>query len=249
VKIRIIPTILTDGLTVVKGENFVNWRTVGTAESVARVYGNRDVDELMFLDTKARKREERISLELIDRFAAVLNIPFSVGGGIDSVEYARQCLRRGAEKVVLGTSAIQNLSLVKEISKEFGTQAVVVAIDMASNFDGNALISSGTQDSGFSVKEAIQIVTESGSGEILLQSKVKDGTLQGYDLPSISKAAGVTDIPIIASGGCSSPENMYEAISAGAHALGVGALFQFTHHTPSSSREYLRGLGVPTRQA
>ena len=126
-KIRIIPTILTDGLTVVKGEKFDNWRTVGSAEATARLYASRDVDELLFLDVNARSRNSMIDKTLLTHFSNVLDVPFSVGGGINTLENAKFCFRFGAEKVVLGTAAIKNPKLITEIADVFGNQAVAVA--------------------------------------------------------------------------------------------------------------------------
>jgi len=115
-KVRVIPSILTDGITVVKGEKFNNWRTVGSAEATARLYASRDVDELMFLDVTARSRNTLIDRDLLKHFTNVLNIPFSVGGGINSLEEAKSCFRNGAEKIVLGTAAILNPRFITEIA-------------------------------------------------------------------------------------------------------------------------------------
>ena len=246
-KIRIIPTLLTDGLTVVKGEKFDNWRTVGSAEAVARLYSRRDVDEFLFLDVNARAKGRTIDLDLVQRFSSVLNVPFSVGGGIDTLEIARRCIRNGAEKVVLGSGVYTHKNLIKEVASEFGSQAVVVAVDMKSNFSGTCMSHSGTKDTGITVAEAILFATRDGAGEILLQATARDGSMKGYDLDSIARASKETSLPVIASGGCSGPEDMLAAVKAGASALGVGALFQFTQDTPASCGNYLSENGVAIR--
>ena len=137
-KTRVIPTILTDGQTVVKGTRFNNWRTVGNTQAVAQLYGSRDVDELMFLDIKASERNTSIPESLISSFTEILNVPFSIGGGISSLETASRYLSAGAEKIVLGRSALATPTLISLVAKKFGSQAVVVAIDVL-DFD-NQLI-------------------------------------------------------------------------------------------------------------
>jgi cyclase len=154
-KIRVIPTILTDGQTVVKGENFNNWRTVGTAEAIARLYAKRDVDELLFLDVKARSRNSIVDKNLLLHFSNVLDIPFSVGGGINTLEHAKVCFRNGAEKVVLGTSAILNPSLISEIADIFGNQAVIVAVDFVEDKDNRIAINSGNKNKEVPIFEFI----------------------------------------------------------------------------------------------
>jgi cyclase len=132
-KIRIIPTILTDGLTVVKGEKFDNWRTVGSAEAIAGLYGNRNVDELMFLDVNARLKNSFINPELLAKFSNTLDVPFSVGGGINSLDHARLLFKSGAEKIVLGTAALLHPELITQIAQVYGSQATVVSMDLGSS--------------------------------------------------------------------------------------------------------------------
>ena len=246
-KARIIPSILTNGSTVVKGSQFNNWRTVGNVEAVARLFAKRNVDELMFLDVQARKNKTYISPRLIETFSGILDIPFSIGGGISSVSEAQICLRSGAEKVVIGTAALETPELISEIALKFGSQAVVVALDMQTDIFGFLLGNSGHTQSGMKVQELIVKLENLGAGEILLQSVSREGTMSGYDIEALAIARELTSLPIILSSGCASNEDALHAIRQGANALAVGALFQFTETTPLSMAKYLEENGVRTR--
>lgn len=246
-KIRIIPTILTDGLTVVKGEQFNNWRTVGSAEATARLYASRDVDELLFLDVTARLRGTMIDKKLLTHFSSVLDVPFSVGGGINSLEDAKQCFRHGAEKIVLGTSAILNPELITEIADIFGSQAVVVAVDFSADDSNQIMGHSGKRTYNLDGFEFIEALERRGAGEILLQSIKRDGTLSGMDLDRIELVSSLTKLPVIASGGASSLSDFQRAVLSGASAVAAGALFQFTHVTPKQVRTHLVAHGIKTR--
>lgn len=247
-KIRIIPTILTDGVTVVKGENFNNWRTVGSAEATARLYANRDVDELLFLDVNARSNGSMINLPLLKHFSNVLDVPFSVGGGINSLEDAKKCFRNGAEKIVLGTAAILNPQLVTQIADLFGNQAVIVAVDFEGDETSNIRVKSGSMAMNIQTNEFIENLEVLGAGEILLQSVERDGTMSGMDFHRIKHVANLTRLPVIASGGASSTEDFYTAVENGASAVAAGAIFQFTQVTPKEVRTYLKGKGVLVRE-
>lgn len=246
-KIRIIPTILTDGVTVVKGSNFDNWRTVGNAQATARLFGARDVDELMFLDVNARKKNSCISLDLISYFSEVLSIPFSVGGGISTIGEARDCMRRGAEKVVLGTSAYDNLELIRQIAREFGSQAVTVAIDIANEVSLSIRTHSGTKDVSMNAGDFAELAVENGAGELLVQSISREGTLNGFSPIGVSTISKLVNVPIVASGGIKSAYDAQFAIECGANAIAIGALFQFTQNTPASLANELSRLGIPVR--
>jgi cyclase len=246
-KIRIIPSILTDGLTVVKGEKFNNWRTVGSAEATARLYASRDVDELMFLDVTARSRDTMIDKNLLIHFSNVLDVPFTVGGGISTLEDAKLCFRHGAEKVVLGTAALLNPELITEISDTFGSQAVIVSVDFEQDSTNQIMGYSGKTLSNLNGPDYIQALEDLGAGEILLQSIQRDGTLDGMDFERIKMVASLTKLPVIASGGAASLSDFQQAVSSGASAVSAGALFQFTHVTPKQVRRYLTEQGISTR--
>jgi cyclase len=246
-KIRIIPTILTDGMTVVKGEKFDNWRTVGSAEATARLYASRDVDELLFLDVKAGSRNSLIDKALLTHFSNVLDIPFSVGGGVNTLDDAKFCFRNGAEKVVLGTAAIENPKLITEIADVFGNQAVIVSIDFINDLSDEILIKSGSVKTEVQSMEFIENLASIGAGEVLLQSVQRDGTLTGMDFNRITQVTSLTRLPVIASGGAASLDDFHQAVLSGASAVAAGAIFQFTQLTPKSVRNYLMEKGVQVR--
>ena len=246
-KIRIIPTILTDGLTVVKGEKFDNWRTVGSAEATARLYANRDVDELLFLDVTARSRNTMIDKNLLIHFSNVLDIPFTVGGGISTIEDAKLCFRYGAEKVVLGTSAILNPKLITEIADVFGNQAVIVSVDFEEDANNRIRIESGSAEIEIRILEFIDNLAALGAGEILLQSIQRDGTLTGMDFNRIAEVSNLTTLPVIASSGAATLADFHQAVKSGASAVAAGAIFQFTQITPKQVRSFLSEQGVDTR--
>jgi cyclase len=246
-KFRLIPVILTDGVTVVKGTQFNNWRTVGNVQAVARLFAARDVDELMFLDVNARQKNNKIDIDLMSYFAETLQVPFSVGGGINTLSDARDCMRNGAEKIVLGTAALENPDLINQISNEFGSQAVTVALDVYDHSNGFLATYSGKNKTSENAVEVAQRVQDLGAGEILLQSVERDGTLSGLDKELIERISANLTIPLIVSGGTRDASDILDAISAGADAIGIGALFQFTQHTPMSISQALQRAGIPVR--
>ena len=144
-KIRIVPIILTNGLNVVKGTHFNNWRTVGNVEAIAKLFANRDVDELIFLDVNARKNGSVINSDLVSKFSNILTVPFGVGGGIKSVDDADLLLSNGAEKVICGTLAFENLKIIERITNNYGSQAVSVTIDFAEPGHSAFKIDSGSR--------------------------------------------------------------------------------------------------------
>jgi cyclase len=248
VKIRVIPTILSDGVTVVKGENFNNWRTVGNAFATAKLFGARQVDELLLLDVKARDRKQIVSEDLILNFSENLNIPFSVGGGINTISDVRKCFRAGAEKIVLGTSAIANPSLITEIADIFGNQAIIIAIDFLRVSGNEIVVESGSKKINLDIFKYISELEHLGAGEILVQSVEKDGTLTGPDLSNIKMVSSLTSLPVIASGGISNGKDAENAINSGASALAIGALFQFTKTTPRDIHNHLLNSGYNARR-
>ncbi len=246
-KIRIIPTILTDGQTVVKGTQFNNWRTVGMAQATAQLFGRRDVDELMFLDVKAGERNSSIPESLVSSFTEILDIPFSIGGGVSSLSTATKYLNAGAEKVVIGRAALSTPSLVSDIAKKFGSQAVVVAIDVVDFKKDLIATNCGKEQIATSVIEWAKELESLGAGEILLQSVPRDGEMQGMDYEAIFQVSTQVNLPLIASSGAGSLNDIELAIKSGASAVAVGALFQFTEVTPKQVRNHLHKCGIKVR--
>jgi cyclase len=247
-KVRIIPTILTDGLTVVKGESFKSWRSVGNTQAMARLFSLRDVDELMLLDVSATLENRVISFETVLEFSEILTIPFSVGGGIRSVSEARKLLRAGAEKVVIGTSAYNDPKLLMELVNQFGSQSVVVSVDITQNVPYQLVIKSGTEIVDIGLGEYVLKLNEIGIGEILLQSIHHDGKLSGMNYPAIEFVSRLAKMPVIASSGASSREDFLEALNRGASAVAAGAIFQFTEVTPKLVKDYLESNNFEVRQ-
>ena len=227
---RIIPTILTDKGHLVKGEGIKSDRIVGNALQAARIHGMRGVDEIMLLDVTATKEGLEPDYEMVKSLTDKCFSPVTVGGGIKTVEHVEKLLKAGADKVCL--SAWKE-SVISIVSNKFGKQCVVVSIDV-----GNDI---------FLALNCAKNAEKIGAGEILLQSMSRDGTMKGYDLDLIKAVSGAVSIPVVASGGCSGYEDMFDAIEAGASAIAAGALFQFTDATPKGAAEYLKERNVEVR--
>ena len=249
---RIIPTLLVRGQQLVKGKQFKSWRSVGHAEQAARIYAQRGVDELVILDIAATPEGRDPDFEMVKRMTDGNFCPVSVGGGVRTVEDVRQLLASGADKVVIGTAAL-SWSFIRKCAEKFGNQAICVSIDMLRNGkvgkypcqqNMDKFPRGGTNWKSISFAKRMQ---QSGAGEILLQSVERDGMMQGYDLEMIKAVSSAVDIPVIASGGCGSYEDMYLAIQAGADAVAASSLFLFTDCTPRGAAEYLSSRGVTCR--
>ncbi len=231
---RIIPTILMKDGLLVKGERFKADRVVGNALQAARIHAQRGVDELMILDVSATRDKREPRYDLIEKLTSTTTVPVTVGGGISSLDHIRNLLAAGADKVCIGTKK----SLIKPAADKFGSQAIVASVDMNVDLD--------YKDAALAEAERC---VELGAGEILLQSMDLDGTMEGYDLVLIDAVAPYIDVPVIASGGCKSYHDMLKAILAGADAVAVGALFQFTDSTPKGAAQFLYEQGVEVRCA
>lgn len=241
---RIIPTILCRGHQAVKGTGFDIKRSIGTVAEKVRVHALRGVDELVLLDVTASAEGRGPNLELIEYLTGTLFSPIAVGGGIRSLKDVKAVLRAGADKVVLGVAALEDPRLLPELASAVGAQALVASVDVKG---GTVHVRNGTFDTGQPPHTIAPGLVERGAGEILLQSVERDGTMQGYDLELIRRIADACDVPVIASGGCSSYEDMRAAIAAGASAVAAGALFQFTDATPKGAAQYLATKGVEVR--
>ncbi len=233
---RIIPTLLVRGRELVKGKAFDSWRSVGLAMQSARIHGFRGVDELMILDITATLENRGPDLDLIEELTRQCFIPLSVGGGVRSVDDAYALLRAGADKVVVCTGMNEVPDLIQTLSSTFGSQAIVVSIDVKG---GRFHTRCGRHDTQIDALMAAECAESCGAGEILLSSIMLDGTLNGYDLFTLRKVASILQIPVIASGGCGKYEHMRQAIKAGASAVAAGAMFQFTDATPRGAALFL----------
>ncbi len=248
-KTRIMPTLLYKDTTLVKGAGFDSWRRVGSAMQAVKVYNMREVDELVFLDIAATREGRAPDFDLIDDLADECFMPLAVGGGIRNLDDVRKLLQVGADKIVVNTAAVSRPQLIGEIAKQFGSQCVVVSIDVKKNGQESyeVYVESGTQPTGLGPIALAQRVESLGAGEILITSVDRDGTMQGYDVDLISQVAEAVSIPVIASGGAGNYAHMAEALRAGASALAAASMFHFTEQTPCEAKLYLREQGFATR--
>lgn len=248
---RIIPCLDVNNGRVVKGTNFVNLRDAGDPIEVAKIYDAAGADELVFLDITASSDAREIMADMVRRVAENVFIPFTVGGGIRTVEDFKMILREGADKVAVNSAAIMNPALISEAADKFGSQCVVVAIDAKRREDGsgwNIFKNGGRVDMGIDAVEWAVKAEQSGAGEILLTSMDCDGTKAGYDLALTKAVAESVGIPVIASGGAGTMEHFYEALTEGkAEAALAASLFHFRELEIRDVKQYLRDRGVSVR--
>lgn len=240
---RIIPSLLARGHLLVKGRQFQSWRSVGVAQQAMRVFANRSVDELLYLDIGATPEGRGPDFRMIERMTGSFFTPISVGGGISSVSDVRELLNAGADKVVMGTAAL-DLEIVASCSEKYGSQAISVSLDY---IDDELWTHCGKVKAGKDVVEWARQLEYNGAGEIILSSIGRDGMMSGYDLVTIKAVSNAVSIPVVASGGCSGYADMFDAIKAGASAVAAGALFQFTEATPKEAAAYLNDRGITCR--
>lgn len=248
---RIIPCLDVNNGRVVKGTNFVNLRDAGDPIEVSKLYDASGADELVFLDITASSDSRNIKTELVRKIAETIFIPFTVGGGIRSVDDFRMILREGADKVAVNSAAIMDPELISRAADKFGSQCVVVAIDAKRREDGkgfNIFKNGGRIDMGIDAIEWAIKANELGAGEILLTSMDCDGTKNGYDIELTRTISENVDIPVIASGGAGNMEHFYEALTEGrADAALAASLFHYRELEISDLKEYLKGKGVSVR--
>lgn len=249
-KVRIIPTLLYKDFGLVKGINFNSSRRVGSVLPVIKIYNQREVDELIFVDINATITNTSIDLEMIKDISRECFVPLTVGGGIDSCSKVEDLLMSGADKISLNTAAFNNSNLITDIANRFGSQCVVVSIDVRkkNNKEWNCFSHSGSLPRDKDVVAWAQEVENRGAGEILLTSIDNDGTLQGYDLDLIKLVCESVKIPVIASGGARNFNDMRLAITkSGASAVAAASIFHFTEQTPLGLKSDLSNAGIAVR--
>ena len=248
---RIIPCLDVNNGRVVKGVNFVNLQDAGDPVEIAAAYDKAGADELVFLDITASSDGRKTVADMVRRVAERVFIPFTVGGGIRTVEDFRALLREGADKISVNSAAIDRPELIREAADKFGSQCVVVALDAKRRADGsgwNIYKHGGRIDTGIDALSWVEKVYQLGAGEILLTSMDCDGTKAGYDIELTKRVSGLVPIPVIASGGAGSPEHFYDALTeGGAEAALAASLFHYKELTIREVKEYLRGRGVSVR--
>ena len=249
---RIIPCLDVNNGRVVKGVNFVNLRDAGDPVEIAAAYDKAGADELVFLDITATSDGRNTVVDMVRRVAEKVFIPFTVGGGIRTVEDFKVLLREGADKISIKSSAINRPELISEAADKFGSQCVVVAIDARKREDGsgwNVYKNGGRIDVGIDAVEWAKKADELGAGEILLTSMDCDGTKAGYDIELTRQIAQNVSIPVIASGGAGTKEHFYEALTEGmADAALAASLFHYKELEIKEVKDYLAGRGVSVRR-
>ncbi len=248
---RIIPCLDVKDGRVVKGINFVNLRDAGDPADVAAAYDKAGADEVVFLDITASSDSRATQLEWVRQVASKVFIPFTVGGGIRTVDDFKAILREGADKISINSAAIMNPQLISDAADKFGSQCVVVAIDAKLRADGsgwNIYKNCGRVDMGMDAVEWAMKAERMGAGEILLTSMDGDGTKAGYDIPLTKIIAENVKIPVIASGGAGKLEHFYDALTeAKAEAVLAASLFHYKELEIRQVKEYLRDKGVSVR--
>ncbi|RNC29441.1 MAG: Imidazole glycerol phosphate synthase subunit HisF [Candidatus Dichloromethanomonas elyunquensis] len=248
---RIIPCLDVHEGRVVKGTNFIHLRDAGDPVELAAVYDKEGADELVFLDISASVEGRETMVEVVRRTAEEVFIPFTIGGGLRTVEDIRRMLRAGADKVSLNTAAVQNPNLIQEGAFAFGSQCIVVAIDARKAGEGRweVYIHGGRTPTGIDVVDWARKVEELGAGEILLTSMDRDGTKEGYDNELNKTVSKAVSIPLIASGGVGTLEHMAEGLTNGeADAVLAASIFHYREYSIAEAKEYLRKKGLPVRR-
>jgi len=247
---RIIPCLDVDNGAVVKGKRFNDLVIAGDPVKLALSYRDQGADEIVLLDISATVQGRSTMADLVRKVARVLDIPFTVGGGIHSLDDAKKVLWNGADKVSINTAAVMNPEIITELSDVYGAQSVVVSIDAKKREGGRyeVYIEGGRTATGLDVIDWARKATELGAGEVLLTSIDRDGTELGYDIELTSKISRSVAVPVIASGGGGSPEHIYSVLTEGqADAALAASIFHFNQYSVKKVKEYLRERGVIVR--
>ncbi len=246
---RIIPCLdVADG-RVVKGVNFRDLRDAGDPVELGRRYYQAGADELVFLDITATFQRRSTVLEWVSRVADAIFIPFTVGGGVSTVEQMHDLLRAGADKVSINSAAVRDPQLIRSAADRFGSQCVVVAVDVKRRDAGwNVFVAGGRIDTGLNALDWVGQVQSLGAGELLLTSMDRDGTRQGYDIELLQAVSRHLTIPLIASGGAGSPEDLLEGLTlGGADAVLAASIFHYERHSIRQVKRFLAEKGVSIR--
>jgi cyclase len=246
---RVIPCLDVDRGRVVKGVEFLDIRDAGDPVELAAHYDREGADELVFLDITATHERRETIVALARRTADEVFVPFTIGGGIRSVEDAQAVLDAGADKVSVNSAALARPELIDELARVFGAQCVVLAIDAKARGDGwEAYVAGGRTPSGRDVPTWAREATARGAGEILLTSMDHDGTSDGYDLALTAAVSEAVGVPVIASGGAGELAHLADALNAGADAALCASIFHYGRHTVGEAKEHLERAGIPVRR-
>ena len=249
-KRRIIPCLDINKGRVVKGINFVNLVDAGDPAEQAKIYNDSGADEICFLDITASHEDRNIILEVVKKTTKNCFVPLTVGGGVRSMEDISNLLLAGADKVSINTAAVVNENLIKEAAEKFGSQCIVVAVDVkkVNNNKWDIFTHGGRKATGKNVLNFVKKMEKLGAGEILLTSMDRDGTKRGYDLDLTKKVANFVNIPVIASGGVGNLEHLYQGFKIGkASAVLAASIFHFGELSIQDAKKYLDSKGIPVR--
>jgi cyclase len=248
---RVIPCLDVDGGRVVKGVNFVGLRDAGDPVELAARYDEEGADEVIFLDITASSDRRDTMIEVARRTAETVFIPFTVGGGVRSVDDARALLRAGADKVSVNTAAVERPELITEIATEFGAQCVVCAVDARRRGGGSGwevFVHGGRTATGLDAIAWVEESVRRGAGEILLTSMDRDGTREGFDIPLTRAVTDAIDVPVIASGGVGTLDHLVQGVvEGGADAVLAASIFHFGEHTIAEAKQVLAAHGLSVR--
>lgn len=247
-KRRLIPVLLLKGGRMVKGKQFANFRDTGDPVMATRVYNAQNADELAFLDIEASREGRGTLVQVIEKVSEESFMPFSVGGGIRSIQAIRDLLNAGADKVVITTAAVETPELIAEGAETFGSQCIVAGIDVRRE-DGRYVeyTHSSLQRTDLDLLEHVRRLDRLGAGEIFVNSIDRDGMMEGYDLDLVRLVSSATKKPVIACGGAGNFKHLAEGFEAGAHAVACASLFHFGDNNPPRARSYLKNAGIPVK--
>ena len=249
-KNRIIPCLDVKNGRVVKGINFVELKDAGDPVEQARIYSDSGADEICFLDITASNENREIIINIVKKTAKNCFVPLTVGGGVRNIQNITDLLLAGADKVSINTAAVNDINLIVDASKKFGSQCIVVAIDAKKILKNKweVFTHGGRNKTGIDVVEFSKKVEKAGAGEILLTSMDRDGTKSGYDIELLKMVTKNTNIPVIASGGVGTLDHLYDGITTGgASAVLAASIFHYGEYTIKETKEYLKSRNVPIR--
>jgi len=249
-KKRIIPCLDVKDGRVVKGINFVNLKDAGDPVEQAKIYDKGGADEICFLDITASSENRKILLEKVRETAKSCFVPLTVGGGVSSIDDIKNLLLAGADKVSINTAAVKNYNLINESSVRFGSQCIVIAIDVKkiSNNKWEVFTHGGRNPTGIDIIKYAKIVESNGAGEILLTSMDRDGTKMGYDIELLKTVSNLVSIPVIASGGAGNLDHLYDGFKLGfASAVLAASIFHYGNFSILEAKKYLSDKNIPIR--
>ena len=250
-KTRVIPTLLRNAQGLVKGKSFDSWRRVGTVLPAIKVYNMREVDELILLDINATTENRNQIYSEIEELTSQSFVPLTIGGGINNLDQIKNLLLSGADKVCINTSAYYKPEIIKKASETFGSQCIIISVDVKKRKNGylECYSHSGSKRTGKEVSKHCKEMQSFGAGEILITSITHDGMMKGYDLELITLISKSVTIPVIASGGAGNYKHMSSAIKSGANSVAAASMFHYTEQTPSEAKKYLKSNGIPIRNS